>query len=144
MASASEPDDLRRALTGQRLPAAFVDLDAFDANAAALLTRAGFTVMDVPEGHLCCGSAGTYNLMQPDLAGRLKRRKVANIESLAPDAVATGNIGCMAQIGGGTDLPIVHTVALLDWSTGGPLPVGLDRVVDGDGSCEDQPASSAA
>jgi glycolate oxidase iron-sulfur subunit len=93
-----------------------------------LLTRAGFTVMDVPEGHLCCGSAGTYNLMQPELAGQLKARKVASIEKMAPDAIATGNIGCMAQIGSGTELPIVHTVALLDWATGGPVPEGLETL----------------
>jgi len=96
----------------------------------ALLARAGFEVMDVPESHLCCGSAGTYNLMQPELAGKLKARKVANIEKMNPDAIATGNIGCMAQIGSGTDLPIIHTVALLDWATGGPVPEGLQTIAD--------------
>ncbi|MEO1225896.1 MAG: glycolate oxidase subunit GlcF [Pseudomonadota bacterium] len=110
----------------------------------ALLTRAGFGVMDVPEGHLCCGSAGTYNLMQPELAGKLKERKVANIESLAPDAVATGNIGCMAQIGGGTDLPILHTATLLDWATGGPMPEGLEPAIDRAGESAQAQTPAAA
>jgi len=87
-----------------------------------LLRSAGFNVVDVPEGHLCCGSAGTYNLLQPEIASRLRDRKVRNIEATTPDIVAAGNIGCMVQIGGGTDLPVVHTVALLDWATGGPKP----------------------
>jgi len=90
-----------------------------------LLRRAGFTVMEVPEGHLCCGSAGTYNILQPELATRLRERKVANIESLSPQAVATGNIGCITQIGLGTRIPIVHTVELLDWAYGGPKPEAL-------------------
>ncbi|MGE5767738.1 MAG: glycolate oxidase subunit GlcF [Bacteroidota bacterium] len=92
----------------------------------ALLTAAGFAVKEVPEGHLCCGSAGTYNLLQPAIAGRLKARKVANIESTRPDVIATGNIGCMTQIAGGTAIPVVHTVELLDWATGGPLPPALE------------------
>ncbi len=91
----------------------------------ALLTAAGFTVKDVPEGHLCCGSAGTYNMLQPEIAGRLLARKVANIESLKPDLIATGNIGCMRQIASATGVPIVHTVELLDWATGGPAPAAL-------------------
>ncbi|MGF1630639.1 MAG: glycolate oxidase subunit GlcF [Kiloniellaceae bacterium] len=91
----------------------------------ALLTAAGFAVKEVPEGHLCCGSAGTYNLLQPVIAGRLKARKIANIESTKPDIIATGNIGCMTQISGGTGIPVVHTVELLDWATGGPTPRAL-------------------
>jgi glycolate dehydrogenase iron-sulfur subunit len=91
----------------------------------ALLKRAGFTVKDVPEGHICCGSAGTYNILQPQLAERLRARKVRNIESTAPDLIATGNIGCMTQIGTGTSLPIVHTVELLDWMYGGNRPDAL-------------------
>ncbi len=90
-----------------------------------LLTRAGFEVRDVPEGHLCCGSAGTYNLLQPEIATRLRDRKVENIEKTAPDLVATGNIGCMVQIGQGTQIPVVHTVELLDWASGGPMPEAL-------------------
>ncbi|MGB0669953.1 MAG: glycolate oxidase subunit GlcF [Rhodospirillales bacterium] len=87
-----------------------------------LLSQAGFRVVDVPEGHICCGSAGVYNILQPDIAAQLKARKVAHIESVKPDLVATGNIGCMAQIGSATRLPVVHTVSLLDWATGGPKP----------------------
>ncbi len=92
----------------------------------ALLAAAGFQVREVPEGHLCCGSAGTYNLLQPALATRLRDRKLANIESVAPDAVAAGNLGCMAQIASGSGLPVLHTVELLDWATGGPLPKALE------------------
>jgi glycolate oxidase iron-sulfur subunit len=90
-----------------------------------LLKQAGFTVKDVPEGHICCGSAGTYNILQPELAGALRARKVANIERIGPDVIATGNIGCMTQIARGTAIPIVHTVELLDWATGGPTPAAL-------------------
>jgi glycolate oxidase iron-sulfur subunit len=92
-----------------------------------LLAAAGFAVVDVPEGHLCCGSAGTYNLFQPELATRLRDRKVANIESTRPEVVATGNIGCITQIQSGTAVPIVHTVELLDWATGGPKPRALEK-----------------
>ena len=90
-----------------------------------LLKQAGFTVLDVPEGHLCCGSAGTYNLLQPEIAGQLRDRKVMNIKSTAPDLIAAGNIGCLTQIASGTQLPVVHTVELLDWATGGPKPAAL-------------------
>jgi glycolate oxidase iron-sulfur subunit len=90
-----------------------------------LLARSGFVVKDVPEGHLCCGSAGTYNILQPALAGQLRARKVANIESLAPDVIAAGNIGCITQLAAGSAIPVVHTVELLDWATGGPVPEPL-------------------
>ncbi|EKE69410.1 glycolate oxidase subunit GlcF [Oceanibaculum indicum] len=92
-----------------------------------LLTKAGFTVTDVPEGHLCCGSAGTYNMLQPEIATRLRDLKLANIEKTQPDIIAAGNLGCMTQIGSGTETPIVHTVELLDWATGGPKPKSLER-----------------
>lgn len=91
----------------------------------ALLRDAGFTVKEVPEGHICCGSAGTYNMLQPELAGRLKARKLSNITSLSPDVIAAGNIGCMSQLAGGTDIPVVHTAAMLDWASGGPVPKAL-------------------
>ena len=96
-----------------------------DAGPKELLRAAGFVVRDVPEGHLCCGSAGTYNLLQPELATRLRDRKVANIESTRAEIVAAGNVGCITQIAGGTRLPVVHPVELLDWATGGPKPPGL-------------------
>jgi glycolate oxidase iron-sulfur subunit len=90
-----------------------------------LLRKSGFVVKDVPEGHLCCGSAGTYNILQPDLANRLRARKLANIEPLKPDAIAAGNIGCITQLAAGTATPVVHTIELLDWATGGPVPAPL-------------------
>ena len=90
-----------------------------------LLFKFGFVVKDVPEGHLCCGSAGTYNMLEPELARRLRERKVENIETLKPDVIAAGNIGCMTQIAAGTAIPVVHTVELIDWATGGPAPAAL-------------------
>jgi len=87
-----------------------------------LLSKNGFVVKDVPESHLCCGSAGTYNILQPDIASRLRDRKIANIATVKPDMIAAGNIGCMVQIAGGTSVPVVHTIELLDWATGGPKP----------------------
>ena len=90
-----------------------------------LLQAAGFAVREPREGHLCCGSAGTYNILQPEISLKLRDRKVANIEATGADLVATGNIGCMTQIASGSHLPIVHTVSLLDWAYGGPKPAGL-------------------
>ncbi|MEO0860076.1 MAG: glycolate oxidase subunit GlcF [Pseudomonadota bacterium] len=92
-----------------------------------LLKRAGFQVLEPKDPHLCCGSAGTYNLMQPEISAELKRRKVATLEAKAPDVIAAGNIGCMMQIGSAASAPIVHTVELLDWVTGGPKPPALTR-----------------
>lgn len=90
-----------------------------------LLEAAGFAVSEPAEGHLCCGSAGTYNIMQPEISARLNTRKVKNIEALKPDIIATGNIGCITQIASGTKTPILHTVELLDWAYGGPKPAKL-------------------
>ena len=90
-----------------------------------LLTQAGFTVLEPADPHLCCGSAGTYNLMQPEISAELKRRKVDTLEELEPEIISAGNIGCMMQIGSGTGVPVVHTVELLDWATGGPKPAKL-------------------
>ncbi|MEK9707078.1 MAG: glycolate oxidase subunit GlcF [Alphaproteobacteria bacterium] len=91
----------------------------------ALLAAAGFEVAEPREGHLCCGSAGTYNLMQPELASQLRDRKAANIARTKPDILATGNIGCMTQLADAVGVPVVHTVELLDWATGGPKPNAL-------------------
>lgn len=93
-----------------------------------LLRKAGFEVVEPADSHLCCGSAGTYNLMQPDISGQLKARKVRTLEAKSPDVIAAGNIGCMMQIGSGTEVPIVHTVELLDWATGGPKPRAITEV----------------
>jgi glycolate oxidase iron-sulfur subunit len=96
-----------------------------------LLAKAGFAVREVPEGHLCCGSAGTYNMLQPEIAVRLRDRKLANIATLNPDIIATGNVGCMAQLKTATSIPVVHTVELLDWATGGPRPADVKKVPAG-------------
>jgi glycolate oxidase iron-sulfur subunit len=90
-----------------------------------LLSKAGFVVKDVPEGHLCCGSAGVYNILQSELALRLRDRKILNIERTAPDVIAAGNIGCIVQIGSGTEVAVVHPIELIDWATGGPLPPAM-------------------
>lgn len=91
----------------------------------ALLEAAGFEVVEPSEPHLCCGSAGTYNLLQPEIAEQLKARKVRNLEATEPQLIAAGNIGCMMQIGSAVGVPVVHTAELLDWATGGPVPTAL-------------------
>ena len=91
------------------------------------LSKSGFVVKDVPDGHLCCGSAGTYNLLQPQLATALRDRKVASIAKVGPDVIAAGNVGCITQIAAGTDVPVVHPIELIDWATGGPVPGALRR-----------------
>jgi glycolate oxidase iron-sulfur subunit len=90
-----------------------------------LLKAAGFNVLDVPEKHFCCGSAGTYNLLQPEIANALGQRKATHVESVDPDIIAAGNLGCMVQIGRFSTIPIVHTVELIDWATGGSMPEAL-------------------
>ena len=90
----------------------------------ALLRRAGFEVVEPVEPHLCCGSAGTYNMVQPEIAGRLRERKLDNLRATAPDLVSAGNIGCITQLSGG-GVPVIHTVQLLDWMAGGPTPPAL-------------------
>ena len=92
-----------------------------------MLSKSGFVVKDVPDGHLCCGSAGTYNLLQPQLARALRDRKIAAIASVAPDVIAAGNVGCISQIAAGTDTPVVHPIELIDWASGGPMPGALRR-----------------
>jgi glycolate oxidase iron-sulfur subunit len=87
-----------------------------------LLAKLGYVVRDIPDGHLCCGSAGTYNILQPDIARRLRDLKVGTIERLRPDVIAAGNLGCITQIATGTEVPVVHTVELIDWATGGQCP----------------------
>jgi glycolate oxidase iron-sulfur subunit len=91
----------------------------------ALLRQAGFTVLEIPEGHLCCGSAGTYNILQPALAQALKARKTRNIRAVSPQLVATGNIGCITQLQDAMGIPVLHTIQLLDWAHGGPRPTSL-------------------
>lgn len=91
----------------------------------ALLKKAGYSVVDIAEGHLCCGSAGVYNILQPAIARDLRDRKAGHIKALRPDVVATGNIGCISQLQAALDIPVVHTVELLDWAYGGPAPPEL-------------------
>jgi glycolate oxidase iron-sulfur subunit len=91
----------------------------------ALLSRAGFTVREPAESHLCCGSAGTYNILHPETAAALRARKAGHLQRLKPDVIAAGNIGCLTQIASATAVPVVHTVELLDWASGGPAPEGL-------------------
>ena len=92
----------------------------------ALLRKAGYSVTDIAEGHICCGSAGTYNIMQPVLAAELRERKARNIRNAKPDVVAAGNIGCITQLTPAVDVPLVHTVELIDWAYGGPVPPGCE------------------
>ena len=93
----------------------------------ALLKQAGFEVLEPSDPHLCCGSAGTYNLLQPEIAGALQARKAGTLKALRPDVVSAGNIGCMVQIGAAMDAPVIHTAELLDWATGGPRPAALQK-----------------
>ncbi|MEM5521145.1 glycolate oxidase subunit GlcF [Sulfitobacter sp. AS59] len=95
-----------------------------------LLKQAGFTVVEPADSHLCCGSAGTYNLMQPEISKQLKDRKIRTLQAKNPDVIAAGNIGCMMQIGSAAGIPVVHTVELLDWASGGPKPPALTREYD--------------
>ena len=128
------PDDLQLPETAVPLTVAYHDACSLQhaqkirSRPRALLCNAGFDVRDVPEGHFCCGSAGAYNMLQPDMAGALGQRKADHIESTGAAAVAAGNLGCLAQLGRFTGLPMLHTVELLDWATGGPLPEALKRV----------------
>jgi len=94
----------------------------------SLIEQTGNIVLDVPEGHMCCGSAGTYNILHQKMAKSLLKNKVENIEKISPDFISTGNIGCMTQIGSGTKIPIVHTVEVIDWLTGGPKPYKLKEL----------------
>jgi glycolate oxidase iron-sulfur subunit len=95
-----------------------------------LLEQAGYNILQIPEGHLCCGSAGTYNLLEPELSAELRERKLKNIAKVEPDVIVTANIGCMVQLQGGTKAPFVHTIEMLDWATGGPPPEGLGPLKD--------------
>ena len=125
------PEDLRLPETAIPLVVAYHDACSLQhaqkirKEPRALLRAAGFAVKDVPEAHFCCGSAGAYNMLQPDMAGALGRRKAVHIESTGAAAIAAGNLGCLAQIARFTALPPLHTVELLDWATGGPLPAAL-------------------
>jgi glycolate oxidase iron-sulfur subunit len=103
-----------------------------DALPKKLLTKAGFKLREIPEGHLCCGSAGAYNILEPEIAARLRDRKIANIMQVSPDVIATGNIGCMAQIACGTSIPVMHTIELLDFAYGGQRPGSLAGIACGE------------
>lgn len=129
------PNDLHLPETGVPLTIAYHDACSLQhaqkirTGPRALLRAAGFEVRDVPEAHFCCGSAGAYNMLQPEMAEALGRRKAGHIESTGAAAVAAGNLGCLAQLVRFTGLPLLHTAELLDWATGGPLPEALRKVV---------------
>jgi len=93
-----------------------------------LIKRTGNEVVEIPEGHICCGSAGTYNLLQPDIAKNLLKNKISNIEKIMPEIISTGNVGCITQIAQGTKIPILHTIEIIDWYTGGPKPDILSKI----------------
>ena len=93
-----------------------------------LIKKTGNEVLDIADGHMCCGSAGTYNLLQSDIANRLLKNKISNIEKIKPQIISTGNIGCITQIAQGTKIPILHTVEIIDWYTGGPKPKILENL----------------
>ena len=93
-----------------------------------LLKKTGNKILNIPDGHICCGSAGTYNILQSDIAKQLLKNKIDNINKVNPDFISTGNIGCMIQIANGISIPIVHTVELIDWYTGGPKPRSLKAI----------------
>ena len=93
-----------------------------------LIKKTGNQVFNIPDGHLCCGSAGTYNLLQSDIAKKLLENKILNIEKIKPQFITTGNIGCIIQIANGTKIPILHTVEIIDWYTGGPKPKILSKL----------------
>ena len=93
-----------------------------------LLKYAGYSILNFPDSHICCGSAGTYNILQSDIAEKLLKQKVENINKVKPDFISTGNIGCIMQITNGTNIPILHTVEVIDWYTGGPKPEVLKRL----------------
>lgn len=97
------------------------------AKGGALLEAAGFETLDTPEGHLCCGSAGSYSILQPEISGRLRARKLGNIAALRADVIATSNIGCLNHLSGSDAPPVVHLAELLDWAEGGPKPVALSE-----------------
>ena len=93
-----------------------------------LIKQTGNDVIEIPDGHICCGSAGTYNMLQNEIADKLLKEKVKNIEKVKPDIISTGNIGCITQIANGTKIPILHTAELIDWYTGGPKPKILSKL----------------
>ena len=93
-----------------------------------LIKRTGNEVLEIPEGHICCGSAGTYNLLQSDIAKELLSRKILNIKKINPNVISTGNVGCIVQIARATKIPVLHTIELIDWYTGGPKPEVLKRL----------------
>jgi len=93
-----------------------------------LIKKTGNLVVDIPEGHICCGSAGTYNLLQNEIADKLLKNKIMNIKKVEPQFISTGNVGCITQIANATKIPILHTVEIIDWYTGGPKPKVLEKL----------------
>ena len=120
--AAAVNDELKHIRVAYQSPCSMQHGQKIDAQPLDLLKQAGFTVQELPEKYMCCGSAGTYNLLQPEIAGELGNRKAAHIEQANVNVIASGNLGCMMHIRQFTDVPFVHTAELLDWATGGPKP----------------------
>lgn len=112
-------------LVACHLPCSLQHGQGIRAEPLSLLRGAGFDARPIPQGHLCCGSAGAYGLLQPGFSSRLREMTLSNIDSMKPDVIATGNIGCLTQLAGADSAPVVHTVELLDWATGGPVPKAM-------------------
>jgi glycolate oxidase iron-sulfur subunit len=119
------PQDMLGRSVAYQSPCSMQHGQNLDAVPKRLLAEAGYRLRELAEGHLCCGSAGTYNILQPELAERLRERKIGTIRNAAPDVVATGNIGCLTQLASGLDRPVLHTVELLDYAYGGPMPIEM-------------------
>ena len=125
LASSSQGAAPRRMRVAWQAPCSLQNGLRLAANGEALLAAAGFDVQTIPEGHLCCGSAGSYSILQPEISGRLRARKLGNIATLHADVIATANIGCLNHLAGSDAPPVVHLAELLDWAEGGPEPLAL-------------------
>lgn len=125
LATPGEVTAMRRLSVAWQVPCSLQNARNRVLNGDMLLDAAGFEALHIPEGHLCCGSAGSYSILQPEISGRLRARKLGNIAALHVDVIATSNIGCLNHLSGSDAPPVVHLAELLDWAEGGPEPVAL-------------------